>query len=200
VHSSPTSGGPLALPESAPACAPPASRRASPRGRAPWLIGIAALLLALAACPGAQQRPSPQRRGPYDLALPTARGDFYSLEQARGKVLLVYFLATWCFPCNVEIPVLESLQRDFGPQGFQVVGVGMDLERRQVLEPFAESYGLGFPLLIADNEVRAGRSAFGEITQLPTTFVLDRQGKVAAAYTGPANPKGLRELVADLVE
>mgnify|MGYP000868610162 CR=1 FL=1 len=162
-------------------------------------IALVALALA-AACPSAKPTPTADRRSPYALGLPTARGDFYSLEQLRGRVALVTFFATWCFPCMLEVPNLVALQRDFGDRGFQVVGIGMDLEGRRVLEPFVESYGVGYPVLIADDEVRAGRSPFGAIRQLPTTYVLDREGKVAAAYTGPANPQGLRELVGRLVK
>ncbi|MGI5862747.1 MAG: TlpA family protein disulfide reductase [Myxococcales bacterium] len=181
---------------------PERSGRPSTRRLRAW-PRLAAALVALAlaaACPAAKPTPTSARRSPYEVGLPTAQGDFYSLEQLRGRVALITFFATWCFPCMLEVPNFEALQRDFGDRGFQVVGVGMDLEGRRVLEPFVESYGVNYPVLVADDQVRAGRSPFGAIKQLPTTYLLDREGKVAAAYTGPANPQGLRELVARLVE
>lgn len=75
----------------------------------------------------------------------------------------------------------------------------MDLEGAKVLLPFEQTGEARYPILIANDEVRAGESPFGAIRELPTTFVLDRDGKVAAAYTGPADPRKLEALVQKLL-
>lgn len=134
------------------------------------------------------------------LALPVVGGGRLAPEQLRGKVVLVSFLATWCFPCLVELPTLEALQREYGPRGLQVVSVGMDLEGERVLGPFAELYRLPYPVVVADERVREGQSAFGLIPALPTTFLLDREGQVAAAWQGTASPDALTEAVQRLLE
>jgi hypothetical protein len=65
-----------------------------------------------------------------------------------------------------------------------IVAIGMDLEGATVLEPFAEHYQLNFPLLLPSDEIRAGKSIFGPVEALPTTFVFAADGRVIAAYNG----------------
>ncbi len=110
-------------------------------------------------------------------------------------MVLVKFLATWCMPCLAELASVQELQRAHGGRDFTVVAVGMDLEGALVLEPFAQQYQLTFPLLVADDRIRAGQSPFGRIAALPTTFLLNRQGQVVLAYQGPVAPDGLDALI-----
>ncbi len=113
----------------------------------------------------------------------------------RGKVVLVSFFATWCFPCLAELPVLEKLQREHAQKGFTVVMVGMDLEGAKVLRPFAEEYALPYPMLVADDWLRSGQSAFGQVRALPTVVLFNRDGEVVIAYQGVAAPAKLLSLV-----
>lgn len=145
------------------------------------------LLLGLAACksaPEAIEAPGDGFLGA--LALPAVGPQRAAAANLAGRVVLVNFFATWCFPCVAELPTLEALQRDYGPRGLQVVGVGMDLEGAQVLAPFAEHYELRYPVLVADERILSGQSVFGAIVALPTSFILDRQGRVVAAWQGVA--------------
>jgi thiol-disulfide isomerase/thioredoxin len=144
-----------------------------------------ALWLGLAACksaPEAVEAPGAGFLGA--LALPWVGPTRYEPAALTGNVVLVNFFATWCFPCVTEIPTLEALQRDYGPRGFQVVAVGMDLEGAKVLAPFADYYGLHYPVLVADERIRSGQSVFGPIGALPTSFILDREGRAVAAWQG----------------
>jgi len=138
-------------------------------------------------------------RSAYDLSLPAVGAERFDLTQIHGKVAVVTFFATWCLPCMLEVPPLEALQKDHEAEGFTVVGIGMDLEGKKSLEPFVEAFKVTYPVLVADDEVREGRSPYGKIEALPLTYVLDRQGKVAAAYEGPADPAALRKLVEKLL-
>ncbi|WP_224248186.1 TlpA disulfide reductase family protein [Hyalangium gracile] len=147
----------------------------------------AVLMLSLAGCkstPEAVEAPGDGFLGA--LVLPAVGPQRMAARELSGRVVLVNFLATWCFPCVAELPSLEALQRDYGPQGFQVVGVGMDLEGEKVLAPFADHYELRFPVLIADEHIRSGQSPFGMIGALPTSVILDRQGRAVAAWQGVA--------------
>lgn len=146
-----------------------------------------ALVVVLAACrsaPKAIEAPGDGFLGA--LALPAVGPQRAVAANLSGRVVLVNFFATWCFPCVAELPTLEALQRDYGPRGFQVVGVGMDLEGAQVLAAFADHYELRYPVLIADERILSGQSVFGTIVALPTSFILDRQGRVVAAWQGMA--------------
>jgi thiol-disulfide isomerase/thioredoxin len=118
------------------------------------------------------------------LALPSVGPTPYDFRRLSGKVVLVSFFATWCFPCLAEMPTLEALQKEYGAKGFQVVAVGMDLDEAKVLAPFADNYALRYPVLVSDESMRAGESAFGPIRALPSTVLLDKRGRAVAAWQG----------------
>ncbi len=105
-------------------------------------------------------------------------------EALYGRVVLVNFMATWCFPCVQELPALIELQRKYGGKDFTVVMVGMDLEGARVLEPFARFYELPFPLLVADDAIRSGHSPFGPLQAVPTSFLIGRDGELIAGIRG----------------
>ncbi|WP_367303411.1 TlpA family protein disulfide reductase [Corallococcus exiguus] len=118
------------------------------------------------------------------LWLPSVGPTRYDPRQLTGKVVLVSFMATWCFPCLADQPSLKHLQETYGPQGFQVVAVGMDIDEGRVLGPFANHYAFPYPVLLSDERMRAGESAFGRIRALPSTVLLDRHGRAVAAWQG----------------
>lgn len=116
-------------------------------------------------------------------------------QQLAGKVVLINFFATWCFPCVVETAELVRLQGTYERRGFSVLAIGMDEQGALVLEPFVRQYRLNYPVAVADDEVLGGTSVFGRIQKLPTTFLLGREGKVVAAWAGVASPKELEALI-----
>jgi thiol-disulfide isomerase/thioredoxin len=116
-------------------------------------------------------------------------------ELLRGKVVLVTFVATWCFPCLTELEALGKLDRDYGQRGFENVLVGMDLEGAKVLEPFAAQYALTWPLVVADDRVRAGVTPFGPIVELPSRVLFARDGSVVVGYAGVAKYQDLARIV-----
>lgn len=126
-------------------------------------------------------------------------GSTFALSSLRGQVAVVNFFATWCFPCLLQLPQLAELQRREGPKGLQVVAIGMDLEGPLVLRPFAAQYRFPFPVLYPTDQMRSGSSPFGPIQALPSTFVIDREGRIAAAFAGPAAPDALTRLVEGLL-
>jgi thiol-disulfide isomerase/thioredoxin len=129
------------------------------------------------------------------LTLPSVGPTRHEPATLSGSVVLVNFFATWCFPCVAEIPTLEALQRDYGSQGFRVVAVGMDLEGAKVLAPFADHYGLRYPVLVADERILSGQSAFGPIGALPTSVILDREGRAVAAWQGVAGHEDVAKAI-----
>jgi thiol-disulfide isomerase/thioredoxin len=136
--------------------------------------------------------------------LPTAQEFFASMPgdsigdwrpaKRLGKVTLVTFIATWCFPCLVDLPVLTKLQKDH-PDTLVVVLVGMDLEGRKTLEPFVTANEIQLPLIVSDERLRAGETPFGRIIELPTRYLFRRDGTLAFGYSGVAEPKDLIEAV-----
>jgi thiol-disulfide isomerase/thioredoxin len=110
-------------------------------------------------------------------------GTMRSLADWPGKALIVNFWATWCAPCRREIPLLEKIQAEYGPEGFQVIGIAADY-RDKVLA-YADEIGLDYPLLIGEQEALDAAAAFGvEAVGLPFTVFSDKQGRIVAAHLG----------------
>lgn len=98
----------------------------------------------------------------------------------RGKVVILNFWATWCGPCRYEISELEQLQQQF-PNTLQVIGLSVDEAPAAEVKSFVGHIGMTYPVGIADDQLQA---RFGGILALPTSFVLDRQGRVVQKHVG----------------
>ncbi|MGA7575691.1 MAG: TlpA disulfide reductase family protein [Terriglobales bacterium] len=116
-----------------------------------------------------------------DFELPTLDGKNLKLSDLRGKAVLLNFWATYCGPCKDEMPWFVELQNEFGPQGFQIVGVAMDDASNEDIAKFAKQMGVNYPILIGKESV--GQS-YGGVSVLPTTFFLDRDGRLIAREFG----------------
>jgi peroxiredoxin len=110
-----------------------------------------------------------------DFTLSTPDGKTMKLSDFHGKAVLLNFWATWCEPCKVEMPWFVELQKKYGPQGLQVVGVAMDDADPGVIASFAQKMGVNYPVLVGKEEVG---SQYGGIEYLPSTFYISRDGKV----------------------
>jgi thiol-disulfide isomerase/thioredoxin len=113
--------------------------------------------------------------------LPALDGKNLKLSDLRGKAVLLNFWATYCGPCKVEMPWFVELQKEYGPQGFQIVGVAMDDASTEEIAKFAKEMGVNYPILIGKDSV--GES-YGGVGVLPTTFFLDRDGRLIAREFG----------------
>jgi peroxiredoxin len=119
-----------------------------------------------------------------DFTLNTPDGKAMKLSDFHGKAVLLNFWATWCEPCKVEMPWFVDLQKKYGPQGLQVIGVAMDDAGPNVIQSFAQKLGVNYPILVGKEEVGA---AYGGIEYLPSTFYITRDGKVIDHVFGLAS-------------
>ncbi len=108
-------------------------------------------------------------------------GKTLQLSSLRGKAVLVNFWATWCEPCKVEMPWLIELQKKYGPQGLQIVGITKEDSDEKTIADFAHKMGVNYPVLVGTNKVL---DLYGGIDGLPTSFFVDRSGKVVAEVVG----------------
>ena len=115
-----------------------------------------------------------------DFDLPALDGKSLQLSGLRGKAVLLNFWATYCEPCKVEMPWFVELQKEYGPQGFQIVGVANDDASTEEIAKFARDMGINYPILIGKDSV----SDSYKVSVLPTTFFLDRDGKLIAREFG----------------
>ena len=115
-----------------------------------------------------------------DFELQTLDGKNLRLSDLRGKAVLLNFWATYCGPCKIEMPWFVELQKEYGPQGFQIVGVANDDASTEDIAKFAKQMGINYPILIGKDSV----SDSYKVNVLPTTFFLDRDGKIIAREFG----------------
>lgn len=99
----------------------------------------------------------------------------------KGKVVLLDFWATWCPPCRAEIPHFKELYADYRGQGFEAVGLALDEGGADVVRPFVKENGVSYPIAMGTPKVA---EAYGGIRGIPTTFLIDRQGRIAEKYVG----------------
>jgi thiol-disulfide isomerase/thioredoxin len=112
------------------------------------------------------------------------------LSDFRGKAVLLNFWATWCAPCKIEMPWFVDLQKQYASQGLQVIGVAMDDSGEQAIAKFAREMGVNYPVLIGKESVG---DAYGGVEFLPTTFFIDRQGKVVDRVFGLVGHSDIEE-------
>lgn len=103
------------------------------------------------------------------------------LSDMKGKVRLVDFWATWCPPCREEIPGFIALQKKYQAKGLEVIGVSVDQGGPEKVNDFVKKQGINYLSLMSSSEAEA---AYGGIRSIPTTFLIDRKGKVVKKYLG----------------
>ncbi len=123
--------------------------------------------------------------GRGDLApsfgLEKLEGGRFDSAELRGQVALVNFWATWCKPCEDEMPAMQRLYETLSPEGFELVAISVDGSSTDVLA-FQERLGVGFPILL-DPEQTVAR--LYQTTGFPESILVDRQGVIVERYVGP---------------
>jgi peroxiredoxin len=136
-----------------------------------------------------------------DFELRDMNGNVFRLSDQRGEVVVLNFWATWCPPCRAEIPGFVRLQREFAGDGVRFVGISLDEEGFTVVRPFASKHGLNYAQVVDRGEVA---HRYGGISSVPTTFLIDREGRIRYVHSGlllrRALGSALRELVNETID
>jgi peroxiredoxin len=155
-------------------------------------LGLCALIaasLAVGAQPARQE--SLVGKQALQFARRDLRGHAIDLDSLRGKVVLLNFWATWCAPCQTEMPAFSAWQRTYGPRGFRVIGISMD-DDRDAARMLVEKLKIDYPVAMGDAKLG---EQYGEVLGLPKTFLIGRDGKVLAEFQGETDLKAMEAQV-----
>ena len=121
-----------------------------------------------------------------DFSLLDLHGKKVGLKQFRGKIILLNFWATWCGPCKEEMPFLEILHQQFKEKDFVVVTVSVDYEEAKLVREFVNKQRYTFPVLL---DPKCEVLDLFEVKGIPTTFIIDKKGKMLGMAIGPRDWK-----------
>ncbi len=121
----------------------------------------------------------------------------FKLSQAKGKVVVLNYWATWCPPCVVETPALDKLYRSIKAGGVEFVGIGVK-DTDSHLSAFVRDNAISYPMLSDPNAKTALQLGRIPTFSLPSTVIIDRQGRVAAVYVGPVLDGDLQPVLSTL--
>jgi cytochrome c biogenesis protein CcmG, thiol:disulfide interchange protein DsbE len=127
------------------------------------------------------------------------QGNRLALASMKGKVVLVNFWATWCEPCRGEIPILIGMQTQYSPKGFTTLGVAMDEEGKKVVDPYVHTTQfnvagqpstMNYPIVLGNDDIA---TQFGGLLGMPTSYLINRDGKIAKKYVGALNEAQIKK-------
>jgi thiol-disulfide isomerase/thioredoxin len=116
-----------------------------------------------------------------DWELADLNGKMIKFSDFRDKVVILDFWATWCVPCREEIPHFVELQKQYGAKGLAIVGVSLDQQGPNIVKQFVKEFGVNYPVVMASDKVVAD---YGGIEGVPTTFIIDKKGRIVGKHVG----------------
>ncbi|MEO7716049.1 MAG: TlpA disulfide reductase family protein [Capsulimonas sp.] len=149
--------------------------------RTTTLMGRAVLIfgaMALAGAAHAQDAALPAGSKAPAFSTRTVQGAPLSLKSLRGKVVLMDFWATWCGPCRMATPMMQSLHKQFHAKGLKVIGISVDdSSTTNQVKPFMKSFGVTYTMSASPEQNRSMAAKYNAGT-IPTVFLIDKKGVI----------------------
>ncbi len=153
-----------------------------------WAVA-AALLLGILSPAAAMDAP--------DLTVTTLQGERLTLANLKGKVVLVNFFGSWCMPCRVEVPHLVKLHRKYQDRPFEILGLALEMPGTlDPLKRFVAGFQISYPVAAAG--VKEAK-LFGGVRGVPTSFLIDRRGRLVQRFIGYVSLDVLDRAIATLL-
>lgn len=144
---------------------------------------------------GSQSKAKQELKDAPDFTLETMSGEPFTLSEHEGKVVVLNIWATWCPPCRKEIPDFIELQKEMKDDGVLFAGVSIDERGWAVVRPFAQKFGINYPIMVDDGTVY---QKYGPFRGIPTTFFINKKGKIEYIAPGMVNKKMIQPLLEKL--
>jgi peroxiredoxin len=148
-------------------------------GQSNWMHGLLTRN-AFSAVPSSVLLKPTERAMAPDFILADASGKPVKLSELRGKVVLLNFWATWCAPCAAEIPWFIEFQKGYESVGFATIGVSLDEDGWRAVRPYIDAHKIDYRVMVGNDDLAQLYGA----NSLPTTFIIDRSGRIAATHVG----------------
>jgi thiol-disulfide isomerase/thioredoxin len=162
--------------------------------RSLFLLSLIALFL-LSYCGGNPEQGNPDND--FEFNLPDPNGEMHSMGDFEGQILILNFWATWCPPCLEEVPKLNDLYKRYKNKGVQVVGIALDKDSLDLVQPFVKENNISYRILLGNQEVLAGLRNFQGV---PTTILFDQKGEIRKRFDGSFDEEKLEEVLRLLLE
>lgn len=108
-------------------------------------------------------------------------GKTISLASLKGKVVVLNFWATWCPPCRAEIPDFKKVYSEYKGKGVEIIGVSLDHKGWDVVRPFLKKWDINYPVVLGGAKIAKD---YGNVRSIPTTFIIDKKGKIVDSHVG----------------
>jgi peroxiredoxin/predicted small secreted protein len=154
----------------------------------------------VAATPSGEVIPEDERAAAPEFSGTLLDGDPFESSTLAGEVGVLNFWGSWCAPCRVETPEFNEVWNEVSDDGVQFLGINVKEPDKQFAQAFVDSFGIGFPSLYDPRGEVALAFRDYPANAIPSTIVLDRQGRVAAVYTGEVSQENLRRVLDRVLE
>jgi cytochrome c biogenesis protein CcmG/thiol:disulfide interchange protein DsbE len=159
-----------------------------------FVLSFILILVILLGCGKSSEKKNPKPG--FDFDLPDLNGKIVSLDDFRGKVVIINFWATWCPPCEEEIPKLNQLHKRYENEALVVIGIALDKDSLNLVEPFVRKKRVGYPTLVGNEQVLRGVKDFSGV---PTTLIVDQKGKIQKKFDGSFDKDDLERSLKELL-
>lgn len=157
---------------------------------------LLSLLFQQASAQQSSKNPSDFKDAP-NFSLETMDGDTFTLAEQKGKVIVLNIWATWCGPCREEIPDFMEIYKEMKDKGVIIAGVSVDKKGWSAVRPYAKKMEINYPIMVDDGTVSR---KYGPIRAVPTTFIINKLGKVEYVAPGRLTKERLQPILQKIAQ